>query len=1271
MPKKLDYVHLHLHSEFSMLDGLGTVDEYVTRAVQLKQNALAITDHGNICGSPTFYHACRKANIEPVLGCELYYVPDAAKRPEKGKKDPGEKMRHHIGVLARGRTGYQVLAELSTATFRNFYHKPLLDRALVEALGKDAKHLTVLSGCAASTLSRAILDDKMDEAIEEVTWWREQFPHYYIELMNHSTDFDDKLNKGLIKLAKRYKIPWVITNDPHYAHEHDAPHHDALLAIQTAADIDDPERFRFSGKGYHLRSANAMRIAFKDLGPKVYEPGMANSIQIAKDCQLRIPEWETRTWHIPKFPGVDNAYKEVRKIARSEMRRRGWDTEEEYVERLEMELKVIKKVGISDFLLITLDIIRFAEEAGIRVGPGRGSVCGTLVGFLIGLHKIDPVKYDLLFERFLNPARPRMPDIDTDFGQARRFEVFEYITAKYGRENVMHICTYGHMRNKAAFQSLAAAYGIPFADRIRISKDLAPKGEEEEDYLPAEIRDNYPDLAAQLERLSGIKRAISTHPAGVIIADPSINIRKLIPELYIPSSQKWVAQYDLDAVEEMGLLKEDILGLRTLDTIQECVNLIHQSTGEWIEPDDWMPDDEPGDAEAYEILSGGNTTGVFQMEGGTNALGIQAIKCTCFEDIVSCTSLYRTGPIMAGYPEQFLNNRKAGKKKIKWAHPMLKPILEDTWGVILFQEQVMSISANLAGFDMIMVDDIKECLTADTIVYRTGQNQYDNRVEITVEELYNIAHDTTMRGYLFRHKERGMKIRSYREGKILPGTVVDVKDNGVQPVWKVTLADGKTITSTANHRHMTKIGWKRVDKLKVGNRLLIDSNEPPQKPKAPMGKWKRTASVIAIDGHVRQGTYGHVTSLKKILKLLPNFCEWCGRDDIRLEAAHLDHDRHNNTRENVVRLCVLCHNGHDTPSRRNHNRPGRWGRGYRVDAVKIVSIEYAGEQQTYDLVMKDRGHNFVANGVITHNSIKHKKSTLMESLRPKFIKGCRDTNDIDEGVSEKIWADIEGYSGYSYNKSHAVAYSFTSYQTLKLKYLYPLEYHTALIRTVPYDDKERRQAYLVAAVRAGFKILPPDVNRGEIKAIPVPEKNAIMLGLVDFAGIGPKLGDRIVSNRPIKGYKKVSQVALACNNTKAMDVLTRGSALRCIGVEGEEGAPDELLSWNFTDHMKKWRKKYRSEVVLPEHDGDDCVIIGELIKADKRKTKKNTEYMTWQVRWSPTQTYTIRLWGGTERVWKCKPGSIVAVSGRYEQKWGNLSVGDPNRIEMIKSASRK
>lgn len=697
-----EMIHLHVHGEHSALDGLDSPETIAKRAAFLGMKACGLTDHGTMGGIPEFYWSCKKEGIWPVMGCEFYFAPDFAASVARHRTS-----NFHVVILAKNLAGLETLMELCSVGHQQFYQKPLIDRAAIAAI--DRSNLVCLSGCAGSIISRKAMGTERGDVDKEVRWWKRMFPNFFIELMEHNTEFDRELNTKLVALAIKHDIPWVVTNDPHFALPEDACHHDALLAIQTGSDIDAPDRFRFSGSGYHLRTRAEMRTAFSEYSKQVWTPGITNTLKIAKMCQADIPAWESRTWHIPKAIGVEDATATLLAAVRAGLRARGLQNKPEYVERVRHELREFRRVpGMADFLLITAEANAFARSKGIGVGPGRGSVCGSLVCYLIGIHKIDSVRYKLLFERFLNPERPKMPDIDTDFEPDRRHEMFDWARDRFGKENVMLVSAYGTMKLKRAFQSIARAHGIEFQERMRISKEII-EDEEGNAIVPQQVVDAYPGLVEQLNRLEGTKASISRHPAGLLIFDRNDPVRKLIPEMWIASSKQMVSQFDLDTVTAIGLLKQDFLGLRNIAVIAECVRLVQQRQGIALDPDSWVPDEEKGDDVVYKMLKAGKVAGIFQMEGPSNAKGIRQVKPTCFEDIVSTTSLYRKGPIMAGAPARFLQNKK--DKEVRVAHPSLEPYLNVSWGEMIYQEQMFEILFNLAGFSWSEVDDAKTAMT--------------------------------------------------------------------------------------------------------------------------------------------------------------------------------------------------------------------------------------------------------------------------------------------------------------------------------------------------------------------------------------------------------------------------------------------------------------------------------------------------------------------------------------------------------------------------------
>ncbi len=1362
------FTHLHNHTDFSMLDGLGKVDEYVARAKKLGMGALAITDHGSMSGSYEFYRECRKAEIEPIIGIEHYFVPDAQK-----VKDEKIGERFHVVMLAKNLAGYKALCELSSIAHRNYYYKPVLDRAACESLGDEAENIIVLSGCAASILSRKAVGAIPGSASTELQWWRETFPNFYIELQHHNTAIDQLLNKRLLMLARRYDLPWVITNDPHYVTKDQCQPHDALLAIQTASNIDDENRFAFDGEGYHLKSTKEMVRTFSRYGRDVYVPGIRCTDRIARQCRLRIPEFDKTTWHIPKFhkkPKNVDSFGYLRRLTYQGLKERDLLDSPEYVERAKHELRMIKQVGIADFLLITREIIQWARKNGIWVGPGRGSTAGSLVGYLVGIHKCvaegtqiateqgmvpietvkagdkawtrsglrrvvragqtdersktfivesskghtliatgnhpvwttrgwvrvdrlrygdkittwpnespttespstdtqnhladptgctsttqntegftstngrnsadrsllsttfitrtrtlwitasqtwnvflskstalsmllsgtawkstcarfgrwqrkliellnterqqagvsrkhgekqspsqrpvnaaglsmrdggqhapiqtsfvltradqqvavlaalmmnhesasgaeqhlqstntarqdaaldhvvcvsrgprvktfnlevegdheyfangilthncDSVRYNLLFERFLNPERPKQPDIDTDFSQLRRDEVISHVMQEYGTENVLPVAAFQTMKVRGAFRKLATAMGMNYADLTKFSNIMneawgkeEEDDDEEEDHirvqdLPAELTQGYPELVEFLEALIGTKSAISRHAAGLIIFDPDDPIRQLVPEMWHPRSKKFAAQFNLATVESIGLMKQDILGLRNGDTIEETKKLIDlrymdwmppEELNEWRDPDEWIPDEMEGDSEVYKMLAEGRNTGVFQLEGSTMDVGITQIKPKRFEDIVSCTSLYRKGPIIAGAPKRFLENKKA--RKVKVAHPSMEPILESSWGEMIYDEQMFELLRQLAGFS-----------------------------------------------------------------------------------------------------------WARVDDVK--------------------------------------------TAMKK------------------------------------------------------------------------------------------------------------KDPKLMAEVKPDAINGFRTVAKMTEHEANQVWSMIEAQSSYLFNRSHAVSYSLLTYQTARYKRFFPLEYLTACMRTVPPKDersKAKRQTYLAEAVDLGFLILPPDINASEMKmtcggssewnAEDREEDGWLRFGFHDIKGIGEAAAMKIVQAQidnhvPFRNPKQVLRALCSEQQwgnyvKKGQEpalyaLLTSAGCLESIGgPKADSNVLEELLGWQFEDVMAPLRQKYRKKVRLPGKRDSRCLIVGEIIDIAHKKTKNKSSYVTWKLRWSPSEIFSVNVWEDAVELHDLQKGTIVAVEGKYNAEFSNLSIGNIDQCRVLRYATKK
>jgi len=494
-----------------------------------------------------------------------------------------------------------------------------------------------------------------------------------------------------------------------------------------------------------------MTKIFKQYPAKDVSEAFANTERIAKYCRVRIPEWESRTWHVPQIKGVSDPQATLEKAVRKALKRRKLGPE--YTERVDHELAVIEQVGVAAFLLVAADVVRWARKQGIPTGSGRGSVGGSVAAWLIGLHRVDPIRHGLRFDRFLNPERPQMPDIDTDFGKARRDEVYEYIRETYGEGNVMNIATFQRMKTKRAFRALAKSHGISYEESNKISKQLSDDEDEDvEDELPKEMVESYPGLAQQVEAIRGLRCGYGAHPAGVVIAPPDFELTTRVPMMWLASSKRWVAQYDLHAFDDMGLLKLDILGLRTLDTIDECVRMVSARSGEGPQPRRWDPDSMDFDSEIYEMLTKGLTAGVFQFAGHANTQGITQIRPECFDDLVQCLALFRKGPMDAGLTDGYLEARRTGT--ISYLHPKLQPILEPTHGALIFQEQVLQVAEEIAGWgpgdsaDLLKATAKKVAALMAEVGPKFVESCLANGIpEETTDKLWNILEKGS--GYLF------------------------------------------------------------------------------------------------------------------------------------------------------------------------------------------------------------------------------------------------------------------------------------------------------------------------------------------------------------------------------------------------------------------------------------------------------------------------------------------------------------------------------------------
>jgi DNA polymerase-3 subunit alpha len=704
MHSHADFVSLHLHTEYSLLDGAIRIKELVGRAKEFKMAALAMTDHGNLFGTVEFYKQVTKAGIKPIIGCEVYVAPGS--RTDRGGTDGKEEASFHLILLARDNAGYRNLVTLVTKAYlEGFYYKPRIDMDLLEQYSGGLIGLSAcLKGEIAYCLQRGMVDRARERAL--------QFKHilgpenFYIEIQENGLPEQTEANKKLIELARELHVGIVATNDCHYLKREDAKAHEVLLCIQTGKTMKDAARMKFATDEFYFKSPQEMQEAFRDVPEAI-----ANTVSIAERCNVEFVLGETLLPHYQVETG-ESPDGFLSALAASGLDRKfGGNPPEAYRERLKHELEVIRKMGYASYFLIVWDFISFARSRGIPVGPGRGSAAGSLVSYSIGITEIDPIRYNLLFERFLNPERISMPDIDVDFCQDRRSEVIAYVSEKYGKDRVAQIITFGTMAAKAAIRDVGRAMDMPYAEVDRIAK-LVPNTLKITigDAIKAEpqlkeLYETTPEVKELLDiamRLEGLNRHASTHAAGVIIAP--VPLTEYTPLYKSPSDESIMTQFDMGSAEAIGLLKFDFLGLKTLTVIEKTLSLIRQG-GKEVSLGDIPLDDK----ETYELLSSGHTTGIFQLESAGMKDILVKMCPNRFEDLIALVALYRPGPIGSGMIDDFIK-RKKGKTPVRYDLPQLKEILDETYGVILYQEQVMRIANKLANFSLGQADILRKAM---------------------------------------------------------------------------------------------------------------------------------------------------------------------------------------------------------------------------------------------------------------------------------------------------------------------------------------------------------------------------------------------------------------------------------------------------------------------------------------------------------------------------------------------------------------------------------
>lgn len=1109
--KKIDsFVHLHLHSSYSFTDGYGLPEQYIKRCVEIGQPGIAVTDHGNISSHLKWYKQCNKAGLKPILGCEMYIVEDNDHLKERSY--------FHVTLLVKNAVGYTNLTKLVTKSWcEQFYYKP---RITFQDLFEHQEGLIVLSGCSTSPIIKSIKDNNVKRAEEWMSLFAENIDDYYFEI--HPISIPE-LNVAYKKFLEIYKEKWkdkiklVAANDCHYVLKEQNKVQEILLCIQSRDTIKNPNHWKFDQTDFYLKTRQEMEESLSACFPDYdWTEALDNTVEIMNKVSFEFPKAKPISFPMEEKEKIDFLYK----ICNEGMIKRGLYPEKrslleikrEYKERLEYEIDLIVKKNFVDYFLVIWDLVNWTKNKGILVGPARGSAAGSLACYALAITEVEPIKYGLIFERFIDLNREDLPDIDLDFEDRRREEVKKYLEDKYGKDKVGNLPVFAAFKGKSALDDVGRVFQLPFTVIDGVKKAVIERSGGDsrasftlEDTFRSDVFDypkkaiaQYPELHYAVD-LEGQYRQIGQHAAGTVISNTPLTDFCAIYKI----KDKQVISMDYKDASDTGLLKIDLLGLNTLSVISLALESIKKRHKKTIDIYN-LPLDDP---KVYQGFIDEKLFGIFQFDGQAVNQICRQIKPRDFESLSAISALARPGPLNSGSTTLYIQ-RRAKKMPVEYSHPCMKPFTEETYGIVVYQEQVMktmrevgkmswkdtseirklisrsqgvekfntfkekfSIGAKENGMSNEQIDKIwdsictfgswafNKCIFGDAEIINTNPNQFAPE-QITIKELYENKGYATSR---WREQPKAYKkmntLSMDNDGMIRPGRIKDVFYKGKKETIEIKTKSGKTIRVTLNHKMLSKTGFKIAEKFKIGEKIAVNNGywdrvyeSVNSKGKGCLKGLKKKKNGTFLDGQSKE-----ISDFKKEKSGQP--CEHCEHFHSRMEVHHVTRTPPNSILE---WLCPSCH-------KKAEYKKGRikiWQKGFEIGYEKIISIKKHKPEDVYDIEMEDSSRpTFIANGFVSHNS-------------------------------------------------HSVSYTIISYWTMYLKIYYPLEFYSAIMELTASEDKKKK--ILKEYKKENFKILPIDINKSA-KGFSIGE-NGLRIGFKDIKGIGDITSNTIVKNQPYLSY---------------------------------------------------------------------------------------------------------------------------------------------------------